>query len=114
MTIYHDAADWLGRKCIFLGLEWRFTFYEFMDQQLFITKGFWKQTRTSYYLSAMKQVHIEQSFWQKIIQTGDVVITMTDGKTIVVENVKDSDELFDLISDGIGDIRMHANFMFNA
>ena len=110
MTLVYEAVEWMSRRCNFLGLEWSFTTYEFTNHQLYISEGCLHQSRAAYHITSMKQVSLEETLWQKIIHTGDVVIETYDKERIVIENVKYAEDLFDMLNEEIKDRKRFAHY----
>ena len=96
--VYDDTElIWDGVKCNALGLPWTFTAYELTNEELSISTGVFEKETEPFLIARMKKPKHRQSFWQWIIGTGTIIIPTWDDDCIVIENVKESMEVYRII-----------------
>lgn len=82
MVLWHD------RKRTFLGLPWSFTVYEFDEERLFISKGFFKTVEDEVRLYRILDLSLTRTLGQKIFGLGTITINSSD-KTLKTFELKD-------------------------
>ena len=73
----------------------RGTRYTLTDQRLKVTRGVFNRVTDDLELYRVKDTHFQQTFWQRMVGIGDIVLSTSDTTTptVVVADIKDADSV---------------------
>ena len=73
----------------------RGTRYALTDQRLKVTRGVFNRVTDDLELYRVKDTHFQQTFWQRMVGIGDIVLNTSDTTTptVVVADIKDADSV---------------------
>ena len=94
---------WEDTKRNFMGLPWTFTRYGMDKERLFVDKGFISTKSYEVRLYRITDVSLVRTLWQKIINTGTILIYSSDRSlgNFKIRNIKDSESVRELISNSV-------------
>ena len=73
----------------------RGTRYALTDQRLKVTRGVFNRVTDDLELYRVKDTHFQQTFWQRMVGIGDIVLSTSDTTTptVVVADIKDAERV---------------------
>ncbi len=73
----------------------RGTRYALTDQRLKVTRGVFNRVTDDLELYRVKDTHFQQTFWQRMVGIGDIVLSTSDTTTptVVLADVKDAESV---------------------
>ena len=112
VEIQEDKVLWYDRKRIVpFGLPWTFTKYTLTENALLIKKGVFKQVEDEIRLYRCVDVTFTQSLWEKMCNTGTVIIESSDNSMKIAElkHIKNAKKIKEAISQAIETARTKSN-----
>lgn len=87
----------------FLGIPWTFTVYTLKEKKLVIDKGFLTSTKNEILLYRIVDLSYSRTLGQKMFGLGTVTVYSTDktSPSIMLVNIKNSEEFYEAISDAV-------------
>lgn len=91
---------WYDRKRLWCGLPWTFTKYGMDEGRLFVESGFLNTKEEEVRLYRVLNISLSKNLIQRIFGLGTIHIDSTDLdlKCVALKNIKNSDEIKELIS----------------
>ena len=98
-----ENMKWYDRKRLWCGLPWTFTKYGLSEDRLFVERGFLNVKGYEVRLYRILNVNISRSLLQRLFGLGTIHLDSTDRdlSCFDVVNVKNSEEVKELISESI-------------
>jgi uncharacterized membrane protein YdbT with pleckstrin-like domain len=98
-----DNLNWSERKRIWCGLPWTFTKYGLSDDRFFVEEGLFTTKQYDVRLYRILNISLSRTLIQKIFGLGTIHIDSTDKdlKCFEIENVKNSEQVKELISEAV-------------
>lgn len=112
VEIQEEKVLWYDRKRIVpFGLPWSFTKYTLTENTLLIKTGCFKQVEDEIRLYRCVDVTFTQTFFEKICNTGTVVVESSDNsmKIATLQHIKNAKHVKEAISQAIEASRMKSN-----
>lgn len=112
MEIQEDKVLWYDRKRLLpFGLPWTFTKYTLTENVLLIKKGVFKQIEDEIRLYRCVDVTFTQTMWEKMCNTGTVLVESSDNSMKVAElkHVKNAKQIKEALSQAIEVARAKTN-----
>lgn len=104
-----EQVLWEGRPFLSLSLYYRIT-----NQRLHIAEGLFGKSHQNIELIRIQDMDYSQSFSDRLLNLGDIRVTSYDpnSPTVVLENVKDPEEVFDTLRGAVRDARKRQKLTF--
>ena len=92
----------------FLGIPWTFTVYTLKEKKLVIDKGFFTTVKNEILLYRILDLSYSRTLGQKIFGLGTVTVYSKDktNPTLIIKNIRHSNDFYEAISDAIEKDRM--------
>ena len=105
---------WKDRKRI-LGMPLSFTRYALSEDRLFMSVGFLNVRDEEILLYRVRDISSSRSLWQRLFGVGTVIISSSDksASTLVLKNIKNSQEVKELIHHQVEDMKMRRRVRFS-
>ena len=99
----------------FLGIPWTFTVYTLKEKKLVIDRGFFTSTRDEILLYRIVDMSYSRTLGQKIFGLGTVTVYSKDktNPTLIVKNIRHSDEFYETLSDTVENDRIRMKMRQN-
>lgn len=98
---------WEDRKRVWCGLPWTFTKYELSKEKLIINTGFFTQNQDEVRLYRILDLSLKRSLIQRMFGLGTIYCHSVDKtlKNFEIKNIKDSENVKNMLSDLIEEAR---------
>lgn len=112
VEVQENKVLWYDRKRILpFGLPWSFTKYTLTENTLLVKKGVFKEVEDEVRLYRCVDVTFTQTIWEKICNTGTVIVESSDNSMKIAElkHIKNAKQIKEAISQAIESARARSN-----
>lgn len=87
------------KRWLFLGLPFTFTKYQFTDELLTITEGFFNRKESSCYMYKITDIELNRTLFQRLFKLGTITCFTSDvtHPTLKIVHIKHSKEVKDML-----------------